>query len=412
LLRGPRVPDPQPELSMAFPAQIRIPATYMRGGTSKGVFFRLDDLPQAARVPGRARDHLLQRVIGSPDPYGKHTDGMGGATSSTSKVVIISKATQPGHDVDYLYGQVPMEGDFIDWSGNCGNLSSAVGPFAIASGFIDPARFAADGICTVRIWQANIGKTIVAHVPVAGGAVQEMGDFELDGVAFPAAEIALEFLDPADEGEGEGGGAMFPTGHAVDALDVPGVGTFQATLINAGVPVVFVEAAALGYDGTELQPAINEDKAALARLEAIRVAGAIRMGLAAYAAQAAARPLTPKVAFVAPPKDYVSSSGKAIAAGDIDLNVRAMSMGKLHHAMMGTASVAIATAAAVPGTVVNAAAGGGTRDAVRFGHPSGTLRVGAEVKQVDGQWAATKAVMSRSARVLMDGAVRVPADSF
>lgn len=397
---------------MAFPAQIRIPATYMRGGTSKGVFFRLDDLPQAARVPGRARDHLLQRVIGSPDPYGKHTDGMGGATSSTSKVVIISKATQPGHDVDYLYGQVPMEGDFIDWSGNCGNLSSAVGPFAIASGFIDPARFAADGICTVRIWQANIGKTIVAHVPVAGGAVQEMGDFELDGVAFPAAEIALEFLDPADEGEGEGSGAMFPTGHAVDALDVPGVGTFQATLINAGVPVVFVEAAALGYDGTELQPAINEDKAALARLEAIRVAGAIRMGLAAYAAQAAARPLTPKVAFVAPPKDYVSSSGKAIAAGDIDLNVRAMSMGKLHHAMMGTASVAIATAAAVPGTVVNAAAGGGTRDAVRFGHPSGTLRVGAEVKQVDGQWAATKAVMSRSARVLMDGAVRVPADSF
>ena len=397
---------------MAFPAQIRIPATYMRGGTSKGVFFRLDDLPQAARVPGRARDHLLQRVIGSPDPYGKHTDGMGGATSSTSKVVIISKATQPGHDVDYLYGQVPMEGDFIDWSGNCGNLSSAVGPFAIASGFIDPARFAADGICTVRIWQANIGKTIVAHVPVAGGAVQEMGDFELDGVAFPAAEIALEFLDPADEGEGEGGGAMFPTGHAVDALDVPGVGTFQATLINAGVPVVFVEAAALGYDGTELQPAINEDKAALARLEAIRVAGAIRMGLAAYAAQAAARPLTPKVAFVAPPKDYVSSSGKAIAAGDIDLNVRAMSMGKLHHAMMGTASVAIATAAAVPGTLVNIAAGGGTRDAVRFGHPSGTLRVGAAVEQRDGQWTVTRAVMSRSARVLMEGAVRVPADAF
>ena len=392
--------------------QLRIPATYMRGGTSKGVFFRLQDLPDFAQTPGKPRDALLVRVIGSPDPYGKHTDGMGGATSSTSKVVIISKATQPGHDVDYLYGQVPMEGDFIDWSGNCGNLSSAVGPFAIASGFIDPARFAADGICTVRIWQANIGKTIVAHVPVAGGAVQEMGDFELDGVAFPAAEIALEFLDPADEGEGEGGGAMFPTGHAVDALDVPGVGTFQATLINAGVPVVFVEAAALGYDGTELQPAINEDKAALARLEAIRVAGAIRMGLAAYAAQAAARPLTPKVAFVAPPKDYVSSSGKAIAAGDIDLNVRAMSMGKLHHAMMGTASVAIATAAAVPGTVVNAAAGGGTRDAVRFGHPSGTLRVGAEVKQVDGQWAATKAVMSRSARVLMDGAVRVPADSF
>ena len=393
---------------MAFPAQIRIPATYMRGGTSKGVFFRLEDLPEAARVPGPARDALLQRVIGSPDPYGKHTDGMGGATSSTSKVVIISPASQPGHDVDYLYGQVPIEGGFVDWSGNCGNLSSAVGPFAIAHGLIDASRVPVDGTCTVRIWQANIHKTIVAHVPVSGGEVQETGDFELDGVTFPAAEIALEFLDPADDGED--GGAMFPTGHFVDALEIDGVGVVNATLINAGVPVVFVEAAALGYDGTELQPAINEDKAALAKLEAIRAAGAVRMGLVATIADAAKRPLTPKVAFVAAPRDYVSSSGKPIAAVDIDLNVRAMSMGKLHHAMMGTASVAIATAAAVPGTLVNAAAGGGTRDAVRFGHPSGTLRVGAEVGQVDGQWVATKAVMSRSARVLMDGTVRVPAD--
>lgn len=388
--------------------QIRIPATYMRGGTSKGVFFRLADLPEAARVPGPARDALLVRVIGSPDPYGKHTDGMGGATSSTSKVVIIAKASVPDHDVDYLYGQVPVDGTFIDWSGNCGNLSSAVGPFAIANGFVDPARVPRDGHCTVRIWQANIGKTIVAHVPMANGEVQETGDFELDGVTFPAAEIALEFLDPADEGED--GGAMFPTGNLVDELDVPGHGAFKATLINAGVPVVFVDAAALGYDGTELQPAINEDKAALAKLEAIRVAGAIRMGLVADAAQAAMRPLTPKVAFVAPPKDFVSSSGKPVRAADIDLLARAISMGKLHHAMMGTAAVAIATAAAVPGTLVNAAAGGGTRDAVRFGHPSGTLRVGAEVKQVEGQWAATKAVMSRSARVLMEGAVRVPGE--
>ena len=391
-----------------FAPQLRIPATYMRGGTSKGVFFRLQDLPAFAQAPGKARDALLVRVIGSPDPYGKQTDGMGGATSSTSKVVIISPASVPGHDVDYLYGQVPVDGDFIDWSGNCGNLSSAVGPFAIANGFLDPARIPRDGLCTVRIWQANIGKTIVAHVPVRAGEVQESGDFELDGVTFPAAEIALEFLDPADEGED--GGAMFPTGHAVDALDVPGVGTFQATLINAGVPVVFVEAAALGYDGTELQPAINEDKAALAKLEAIRAAGAVRMGLIDDVAQAAARPLTPKVAFVAPPKDYVASSGKPVHGADIDLLARAISMGKLHHAMMGTASVAIATAAAVPGTLVNAAAGGGTRDVVRFGHPSGTLRVGADVRQVDGQWVATKAVMSRSARVLMEGTVRVPAE--
>jgi len=392
---------------MNHPPQIRIPATYMRGGTSKGVFFKRDDLPEAAREPGRARDALLIRVIGSPDPYAKHTDGMGGATSSTSKVVIIAKATVPDHDVDYLYGQVPIDGDFIDWSGNCGNLSSAVGPFAIANGFLDPARVPRDGSCTVRIWQANIGKTIVAHVPMTNGEVQETGDFELDGVTFPAAEIALEFLDPADEGED--GGAMFPTGNLVDELAVPGAGTFQATMINAGVPVVFVDAAALGYDGTELQPAINDDKAMLAKLEAIRAMAAVRMGLVADVAKAAARPLTPKVAFVAPPKDYVSSSGKAVRATDIDLLARAISMGKLHHAMMGTASVAIATAAAVPGTLVNIAAGGGTRDVVRFGHPSGTLRVGADVKEVDGRWVATKAVMSRSARVLMEGAVRVPA---
>jgi len=393
---------------MSFVPQLRIPATYMRGGTSKGVFFRLHDLPAFAQAPGKARDALLVRVIGSPDPYGKQTDGMGGATSSTSKVVIISPASVPGHDVDYLYGQVPVDGDFIDWSGNCGNLSSAVGPFAIANGFLDPARIPRDGLCTVRIWQANIGKTIVAHVPVRGGAVQESGDFELDGVTFPAAEIALEFLDPADEGED--GGSMFPTGQLVDELDVPGLGRVRATLINAGVPMVFVEAATLGYDGTELQPAINEDKAALARLEAIRAAGAVRMGLIGDVAQAAARPLTPKVAFVAPPKDYVASSGKPVAAADIALLARAISMGKLHHAMMGTASVAIATAAAVPGTLVNAAAGGGTRDVVRFGHPSGTLRVGADVRQVDGQWVATKAVMSRSARVLMEGTVRVPVE--
>ena len=391
-----------------FAPQLRIPATYMRGGTSKGLFFRLQDLPAFAQAPGKARDALLVRVIGSPDPYGKQTDGMGGATSSTSKVVIISPASVPGHDVDYLYGQVPVDGDFIDWSGNCGNLSSAVGPFAIANGFLDPARIPRDGLCTVRIWQANIGKTIVAHVPVRAGEVQESGDFELDGVTFPAAEIALEFLDPADEGED--GGAMFPTGQLVDELDVPGLGRVRATLINAGVPMVFVEAATLGYDGTELQPAINEDKAALARLEAIRAAGAVRMRLIDDVAQAAARPLTPKVAFVAPPKDYVASSGKPVAAADIALLARAISMGKLHHAMMGTASVAIATAAAVPGTLVNAAAGGGTRDVVRFGHPSGTLRVGADVRQVDGQWVATKAVMSRSARVLMEGTVRVPVE--
>ncbi len=396
---------------MPHSPQIRIPATYMRGGTSKGVFFRLEDLPIAAQLPGKARDALLMRVIGSPDPYGKHTDGMGGATSSTSKCVIISRSDVPDHDVDYLYGQVSIDTAFVDWSGNCGNLSSAVGPFSIANGFVDPARVPRDGICTVRIWQANIGKTIVAHVPMMDGEVQETGDFELDGVTFPAAEIVLEFIDPADEGEGEGGAALFPTGNLVDELEVPGIGTLQATMITAGIPTVFVNAGDIGYDGTELQPTINEDKSALTKLEAIRVAGALRMGLIRTPEEAVTRQHTPKVAFVSSPLDYVSSSGKQILAGGIDLNVRALSMGKLHHAMMGTAAVAIGTAAAIPGTLVNLAAGGGERNAVRFGHPSGTLRVGAEAIQVDGQWTAAKAIMSRSARVLMEGKVRVPGDA-
>lgn len=392
--------------------QHRIPATYMRGGTSKGVFFSLDDLPEAARVPGAARDALLMRVIGSPDPYGKQIDGMGGATSSTSKTVIVAKSAKPGHDIDYLFGQVGIDRAFVDWSGNCGNLTSAVGPFAIAHGLIDPARVPRDGECEVRIFQANTGKTIIAHVPMRDGEVQELGDFELDGVTFPAAEISLEFLDPgADDGEGAGG-AMFPTGNVVDELQVPGIGLkddrVQATLINAGIPTIFVNAADIGYEGTELQDAINGDAAALARFETLRAHGALKMGLIQSLDEIASRQHTPKIAFVAPPRDYVNSAGKAVKAGDVDVLVRAMSMGKLHHAMMGTAAVAIGTAAAVPGTLVCIAAGGMPRDAVRFGHPSGTLRVGASAERRDGEWTVTKAVMSRSARVLMSGQVHVP----
>lgn len=396
---------------MAHAPQIKIPATYIRGGTSKGVFFRLQDLPEQAQTPGLARDALLLRVIGSPDPYGKQIDGMGGATSSTSKVVILSASERPDHDVDYLFGQVSIDKPFVDWSGNCGNLSAAVGAFAIGSGLVDPTQLAGTGVATVRIWQANIGKTIVAHVPMDNGQVQETGDFELDGVTFPAAEVQLEFLDPAADDDGEGG-AMFPTGNLVDDLEVPGVGTFKATLINAGIPTVFLNAADLGYSGMELQDAINGDPAALERFETIRAHGALRMGLIEHVEQAAARQHTPKVAFVAPAHAYLASSGKQVRAEDIDLLVRAMSMGKLHHAMMGTAAVAIGTAAAIPGTLVNLAAGGGERSAVRFGHPSGTLRVGAEARLINGQWSVTKAIMSRSARVLMEGWVRVPGDSF
>jgi probable AcnD-accessory protein PrpF len=398
---------------MPHPAQVKIPATYMRGGTSKGVFFRLQDLPASCQQPGEARDKLFLRVIGSPDPYAAHIDGMGGATSSTSKCVILSKSSVPDHDVDYLYGQVSIDKPFVDWSGNCGNLSTAAGAFAIHAGLVDPARIPQGpegGVAVVRIWQANIGKTIIAHVPVSHGQVQETGDFELDGVTFPAAEIVLEFMDPSDDGDE--GGSMFPTGNLVDDLEVPESvvkgGTLKATMITAGIPTVFVNAADIGYTGTELREQINSDPEALKRFEAIRVAGALRMGLIKTPEEAATRQHTPKIAFVAPPATYTASSGKTIEAGDVDLLVRALSMGKLHHAMMGTCAVAIGTAAAIPGTLVNQAAGGGEREAVRFGHPSGTLRVGAQARQVNGQWTVTKAIMSRSARIIMEGQVRVP----
>jgi probable AcnD-accessory protein PrpF len=388
-----------------FKPQIKVPATYMRGGTSKGVFFNLTDLPEPAQVAGEARDNLLLRVIGSPDPYGKQTDGMGGATSSTSKTVILSKSEQPDHDVDYLFGQVAIDKPFVDWSGNCGNLTSAVGAFAISNGLVDKSRVPDNGIAIVRVWQANIKKSILVHVPMANAQVQETGDFELDGVTFPAAEVKLEFIDPAD-----GDGALFPTGNVVDDLEVPGVGTLKATMINAGIPTIFVNAADIGYTGTELQDDINSDNAALTMLESIRAHGAVKMGLIKNINEAQARQHTPKVAFVAPAKDYTASSGKQVNASDIDLLVRAMSMGKLHHAMMGTAAVAIGTAAAIDGTLVNLAAGGGAINEVNFGHPSGTLKVGAEAVVTNGQWQVTKASMSRSARVLMEGWVRAPFD--
>ena len=388
---------------MAFKPQIKVPATYMRGGTSKGVFFNLTDLPEPAQVAGEARDNLLLRVIGSPDPYQKQTDGMGGATSSTSKTVILSKSTKADHDVDYLFGQVAIDKAFVDWSGNCGNLTSAVGAFAVSNGLVDASKIPDNGVVEVKVWQVNISKTIIVHVPITNGEVQESGDFELDGVTFPAAEVKLEFMDPAD-----GEGALFPTGNLVDELEVPGIGMLSATMINAGIPTVFINASEVGYDGTELQEAINGDASALEKLETIRAYGALKMGLISHIDEAKARQHTPKVAWVAPAKTYHASSGKVVSDKDIDLVVRAMSMGKLHHAMMGTAAVAIGTAAAIPGTLVNLAAGGGERQEVNFGHPSGTLRVGAAATLVDGNWQVTKASMSRSARVLMEGWVRVP----
>lgn len=389
------------------PSQIKVAATYMRGGTSKGVFFNLSDLPEEAQKPGEARDALLLRVIGSPDPYAKQIDGMGGATSSTSKTVIVSPSSQPEHDVDYLFGQVSIDKPFVDWSGNCGNLSAAVGPFAIHAGLIPAERIPENGVVAVKVWQANIGKTIVIHVPIRNGLVQETGDFELDGVTFPAAEIQVDFMHPA-----AGDGSMFPTGNLVDDLEVPEVGRFNATLINAGIPTIFIDADALGYSGTELQQDINSDELALARFEKIRAYGALKMGLIDKVEEAESRQHTPKVAFVSKAKSYQASSGKQVDENDVDLLVRALSMGQLHHAMMGTAAVAIASASCVPGTLVNLAAGGGEKHSVTFGHPSGMLKVGARATHSNQGWVVEKAAMSRSARILMEGFVRVPSNVF
>ncbi len=392
---------------MSHNAQIKIPATYMRGGTSKGTFFILSDLPEAAQKPGPARDQLLMRVVGSPDPYGKQIDGMGGATSSTSKTVILSRSEKPDHDVDYLFGQVAIDRPFIDWSGNCGNLTAAVGSLAVSRSLVGKVRIPENGVVAVRIWQRNINKTLVVHVPVSAGKVQEVGSFELDGVTFPAAEMRVDFLDPADGEE-----ALFPTGNLTDPLEVPGIASLTATIINAGIPTIFLNAGDLGCNGTELQDAINGDPAILKKFEIIRAHGALKMGLVDTLAEAAQRQHTPKIAFVAPAKSYTASSGTLVSADQIDLLVRALSMGALHHAMMGTAAVAIGAAAAIPGTLVNLAAGGGELKEVKFGHPSGTMKVGAAVSNTAGEWRVNRVSMSRSARMLMDGSVYVPRDAL
>lgn len=387
--------------------QIPVKATYMRGGTSKGTFFLLSNLPERCQTAGQARDNFLLRVVGSPDPYGKQIDGLGNGSSSTSKVVILSKSDQPEHDVNYLFGQVAIDKPMIDWSGNCGNLTAAVGSFAIQNGLIDTAKIPQNGICEVRIWQQNIRKTIIAHVPITDGKVQETGDFELDGVTFPAAEVKIEFIDPVDAD-----GDMFPTGNVTDTLDVPDVGNFTVTMINAGIPTIFMNAKDLGLTGTELQNDINSNAEILEKLEKIRAYGAVKMGLITDIQEAQTRQHTPKIAWVAPPADYIASSGKAVKAEEIHLLSRAMSMGQLHHAMMGTASVAIGTAATISGTLPNLAAGGGNLTEIRFGHPSGTLLVGGQSEQVAGKWQAKKVSMSRSARRLMVGDVFVPSDCF
>jgi len=388
-----------------YQPQFKVKASYMRGGTSKGTFFNIADLPVEAQKNQTKRNKLLQRIVGSPDVYKKQMDGMGGASSSTSKAILVGKSEVEGHDVDYYFGQVAIDKDFMDWSGNCGNLSSAVGPFAIAEGLVE--NVPQNGVCCVRIWQANIKKTILCYVTMENGMVKEMGDYEIDGIAFAAEEIKLEFVEPVDPFE-----ELFPTGNLIDDLEVEGIGTFKATMITAGIPTIFLNAEALGYKGTELQGDINADSDALERFETIRIAGALKMGLISDPAEALTKQHTPKIAFVSKAQDFITSSGKEVSASEMDLHVRALSMQQLHHAMMGTASVAIGVAASIPGTLVNEAAGGGEKDTVTFGHPSGAIKVGAKITKETDKYVVEKASMSRSARIIMEGYVHVPAGTM
>jgi len=378
---------------------VAFPATFMRGGTSKGVFFRDGVLPADPAL----RDAILLAVLGGPDQYKRQIDGLGGASSSTSKAVIVGPSRRPDADVDYLFGQVSIDRAFVDYSGNCGNLSGAVGPYAIAQGLVP----AVEGITVVRIWQVNTNRLIIAHVPVRGGQPLEEGTFHLDGVPTPGAEIVVDFVDPG----GSLTGALLPTGNVVDVLDVADVGRVRATLLDAATAMVFVHAADLGLTGTEQRQQVDADAALLARVEAIRAAGAVAMGLAATVEEATAnRPGTPKIAFVSPPRAHVAAGGATIATDEIDFVARCFSMGTMHHAFVATGAVAAAVAAVLPGTVVNEVAPLGSRGSatVRFAHASGVVRIGAAVEQRNGTSTASTVRVSRTARRIMHGEVFVP----
>jgi len=379
---------------------ITFPAVFMRGGTSKGIFFRGGVLPEEPKL----RDAILLRALGSPDPYKRQIDGLGGASSSTSKAVIVSRSDRPGIDVDYLFAQVDVERPLIDYTANCGNLSGAVGPFAISEGLVE----AIDGTTSVRIWQVNTSRLIVAHVPVRDGEPVEEGAYVIDGVPFPSAEIALDFYDPG----GSVTGKLLPTGNAVDELDVPAVGVLRVTLLDAATITVFVRANDVGLVGTELRPQVDGDVALLAKLESIRAAAAVRLGLAANAQEATRRrPGTPKLALVAAPARYRTAGGIDIEAEQVDFVARMISMGTLHHAFPGTGAICAAVAAAIPGTVVNevACVAPGREHSITFGHTSGTIRIGVTLAERDAIWHAEKARVSRSARRIMQGEVCIPA---
>ncbi|MGI6855137.1 2-methylaconitate cis-trans isomerase PrpF family protein [Mesorhizobium sp. 1B3] len=374
----------------------RIPCAFMRGGTSKALVFRRDDLPaDTSEWPP-----LFLAAMGSPDPSGRQLDGMGGGVSSLSKVCVVGPSSRPDADLDYSFFQIGIKDDLVDTSGNCGNMSSAIGPFALDEGFAPPCS---GDMATIRIHNTNTSKIIVSRFPVEDGKAAVSGSQSIDGVAGTGAPIRLEFLDPG----GAGTGRLLPAGEAESDLQVPGLGIIRATMIDAANPCVFVEAQSIGKLGIELPSTLDDDHACLAALESVRRSAAVAMGIAPNEDEAGRVPSIPKVAIVSKPTDYITISGRMIGREDHEISVRMISMGIPHRAVPLTGALCLAVAVRTPGTLPHRLAG--THDgSIRAGHPSGTLEVDAEVTERDGQPHATHCAVYRTARRLFEGHVLVP----
>lgn len=383
--------------------QRKIPCTVMRGGTSRALFFKEADLPPDPIV----RDRVIMAAFGSPDPYGRQINGLGGATSTTSKVAVISPREGEKNTVNYTFGQVSITSSLIDRKGNCGNISSAVGPFAIDEGMVEVE----EPVTTVRIYNTNTKKYIVARVPVKNGKAVVEGDYAIAGIPGTGARISLEFEHPG----GSVTGKLLPTGNPTDILNAGGFGEFTASIVDAANPVVFVRASDLGLQGIELPREVDGNLELLAKIESIRAAAAVRIGLADTPEEATRKsPAVPKIAFVSPPSYYTTLSGTNVMAADVDLVARIMSMGKLHAAYAITGAICTAGAAKIEGSVVWEMVRGEKRQAslVHLGHPSGTLEVEVDMVKSGETWEYVKGTVFRTARRLMDGFVYVPESFF
>ncbi len=386
--------------------QLKLRAVFMRGGTSKAVMLRAADLPAERELWAP----IFLGVIGSPDPNGRQLDGMGGGISSLSKICVIGPPTRAGADVDYTFAQVSVKDASVDYSGNCGNMSSAVGPFAVDEGLVTASAADAAGEATVRIHNTNTRKLIVAHFPLDGGRAAVDGDFSLPGVAGTGAPVRLDFLEPG----GAGTGRLLPTGNPIDTLDANGMRGIEASMVDAANPCVFVAADALGASGVEMPDELEANGALLRRLEAIRIAASLRMGIAKTAEAAARIPSIPKVAMVAPAREARTLAGERLAAEHADVTVRMISIGQPHRAVPLTGAMSLAVASRIEGTVVNRIArpAASPGDPVRIAQPSGLTVVGAMVRRENNEWFAESATVYRTARRLMEGWVFVRASAL